>query len=252
VISSSWRLYKAVFKKLLPFSILYAILLGISSALPTHFNKLIAQQQNGATQLNTAAIDLSSWPVLSNLLISLIIFYLMAVVIHQTKQVMYKEPRSYQQSTYIALRKYLIYLVNFIFFAIILAIGYTLLLIPGIYLNILLTFCLVNIVVDNGGIFSAFKHSAQLVWGKWWRTLAVFFVATAIAIFFIAIFATIFSLIFFLIFPHPAKFMINAILSSIAALFTLPWLTSVMLTQYEDLKLRRKIKLEREAAEENG
>lgn len=58
----------------------------------------------------------------------------------------------------------------FVLTVIAVAIGFMLLIIPGIYLSIALFFSLYLIVTDNLGVMDSLKESMQLVSKHWWRT----------------------------------------------------------------------------------
>ena len=51
--------------------------------------------------------------------------------------------------------------------------GLILLVVPGIILSLSLSFAFIAIVLDDESALAALKRSHRLVWGNWWRTLAV-------------------------------------------------------------------------------
>jgi|GEM_PF-3594872 len=51
--------------------------------------------------------------------------------------------------------------------------GLLALLLPGIFLLVLLMFCVPVVLFENAGVFRSIKRSCQLVWGNWWRTFVV-------------------------------------------------------------------------------
>jgi hypothetical protein len=84
------------------------------------------------------------------------------------------------------------------------------------------------ILFENAGYFRAFKVSIQLVWGNWWRTFVVFFP--------VALIGLAQSHIFSFTLPH-------YIVASVLWILFYPYLVSLMLVQFNDLKLRHQANL---------
>lgn len=120
--------------------------------------------------------------------------------------------------------------------------GLILLVIPGIILSLSLSFAFFAIVLDKDSALASLKRSHRLVWGNWWRTLTVVSVPVVIVmilyigliIFLGASFAMSQS-------PHSSDVLIsvNLIQAAIGGI-TAPLIYSIMIVQYDDLKLRKE------------
>ncbi len=63
-----------------------------------------------------------------------------------------------------------------------LAAGFALLVIPGIYLTVIFLFAPVAAVADSKGVLGSFKYSFELVHRRWWRTAVLLTVIAAVAL----------------------------------------------------------------------
>jgi hypothetical protein len=72
-----------------------------------------------------------------------------------------------------ALGRVLYLFLMMILLFIVLAIGYVLLLVPGIILTVSLALCFNVAVLENKGPIDSLTGSHRLVWGHWWRTTAI-------------------------------------------------------------------------------
>lgn len=71
-------------------------------------------------------------------------------------------------------------LISSIIIAIMVTFGFILLVIPGIYLLIALTFVQAIILVEDGPVFKSISRSISLIKGKWWSTLGLVFVMSLV------------------------------------------------------------------------
>jgi len=97
------------------------------------------------------------------------------------------------------------------------------------------------ILFDRAGPLDVVGKSIKLVWGNWWRTFAVLFVAFLLT--------TIILLPFMLLSvhysPHQLDYIMaykfyfwSAVVHIIGSLLLIPWMTAIILVLYNDLKLR--------------
>jgi len=124
-------------------------------------------------------------------------------------------------------------------------IGGILFLICAVFLHVAFLFYIPLILFDRAGPLDVIGKSISFVWGHWWRTFAV-----ALATFLLAaiIFAPFYILLLHHFMPYfhdpnfTAPYMFNiwwAVLNIVVSLLLVPWLSSVVLVLYNDLKLRK-------------
>jgi hypothetical protein len=107
--------------------------------------------------------------------------------------------------------------------------------IPGIFLAILLIFFDCAILLDNKGVFASIGFSAKLVWGNWWRTVAVMLIPLLINL--VISIALTFVIIFSL--GHAAQNESSCVWFMpvfISMAFILPLFSTFKISIYEDLK----------------
>ncbi len=231
VIKNSLRLYKTVFSRFFWFSALYAIIF----LLPNF------SFHGASIYLSQSAAEIAQVSV--GFVVTLLGLWFFGVMIHGIYQIMMNTAVSFKNSCGVVLKKYFIYLLAGIIYTIITVIGIVFLLLPGIFLHFLLMFFIIFILIENQGIFSSLKKSAKLVWGHWWRT----FITLLISIVIFCIISIVFEMVFtipvaflYRINPHEITWLTYAILWILLTLF-LPWVFSVYVLLYHDLKLRQAI-----------
>jgi hypothetical protein len=188
----------------------------------------------------------------------LIVLYLSSVVMHYTYTLAASPNAKIGNSLRSVLAKYLtlfgatffIYLVLFILLIIILAavmgiknietlpvnvllekagVGLIIWLVISLFALILCTFTTPSILFDNRGCFAAIKHSIKLVWKNWWRTFAAFFLP-------ILLICVISILLQETVVNEPLNILVGALFTGLS----LPFIQSIILVQFNDLKLRKK------------
>lgn len=120
--------------------------------------------------------------------------------------------------------------------------GLVLLIIPGIILSLSLSFGFFAIVLDGESALRALKRSHRLVWGNWWRTLAVVSVPVVIVMILYLGLGIAFGATLLMSEGRPSSdVMITASLVEAAiGGVTAPLIYSIMIAQYHDLKLRKE------------
>src|SRR3990167_9095553 len=113
-------------------------------------------------------------------------------------------------------------------------IGYILLLVPGVMLQVLLYFAFPLFVINNEPIMEAITKSCKWVWGYWWRTFAVLFLATIAAVVLMGLVSVMGSAV------GGAGFIVKGVLEIILGIIFIPWFYAVMIILFQDLKLRRE------------
>jgi hypothetical protein len=128
-----------------------------------------------------------------------------------------------------------------IVFAVVIAVGMAIFLVPGIWLWGCLQLWLVALCVEDLGPFRAFGRSWRLIEGNWWRTSATVGVAIVIVLVLSLAEGLLVGIISAAVRPDPAVvLMTSQILSVVLSVFTTPMLTVAMLAIFYDLKLRRE------------
>lgn len=113
--------------------------------------------------------------------------------------------------------------------AITIFVGFSALFIPGVFLMILLMFCFPLILFENKNIIESIQGSVQLVWGNWWRTFLVIIYPLGL----IMLLSVLMSLE-----TGIGNSFASLLASVMVGTLTIPWLSAVILVQYNDLKLR--------------
>jgi hypothetical protein len=80
-----------------------------------------------------------------------------------------------------ALKKIVKILISSIITGIMIAFAFMLLVIPGIYVAIAVTFVQVILIVEDGPVFGSISRSFSLIKGKWWSTFGLLFVMSLVA-----------------------------------------------------------------------
>jgi len=120
--------------------------------------------------------------------------------------------------------------------------GLILLIIPGIILSLSLSFAFIAIVLDGESAVGALKRSHRLVWGNWWRTLAVVSVPVVIVMILYLGFGIAFGATVVMSNSRPSSDVMitaNLVEAAIGGI-TAPLIYSIMIAQYHDLKLRKE------------
>lgn len=131
-------------------------------------------------------------------------------------------------------------MIAFVFAVIANFVGYTLFLLPGIYLIVVITLYYPLIVIDDLGPIAGAKEALHLIWGNWWRTALVFLVPLLISMglmFVGAIIAILLGAIFH--FPAPIMNLLYTYLQLFVGVVYLPVSAAIISVQIYNLKLRK-------------
>jgi hypothetical protein len=122
---------------------------------------------------------------------------------------------------------------GYILFVIALALGFLLLIVPGIVLALSLSAYMFFIVLESMGAYQSLRASHRLIWGHWWRTAAVYMAPAVVLMILLISFGMIAGLLGFA--TNPVFQIIN---QGISSLYT-PYFLVLAYIQYHDLKLRK-------------
>jgi hypothetical protein len=121
------------------------------------------------------------------------------------------------------------------------ALGFVLLIIPGLYISIALALYAAAIVVDDQRAGESLGTSRRLVKGNYWRTAAIFTVAFVILmIVFMALGVVVGISAVALSHDPTVILLINTCVQSLVYIVTYPFFASILVVVYHDLKLRNE------------
>jgi hypothetical protein len=234
VIGNSFQLYKNSFLKLLPLTLLF----GLISILPSKLVGEVIHLKQGTWQIY---IDWSAASLTFGL--QFISFFLFMSMLFLTHQMMYQLKATYSNTLFVACKKTIpCFIVSILAFALFI-VGFALLLFPGIYIYVSFLFVTLAVLFDNRSIISALKYSYSLVKNNWWRTFCILIFN------FIVVIPIVYVINKFWI---PALFIFQYKLNTIPiwtymihgliTILIVPWIITLLLVQYHDLKLRSKLK----------
>jgi hypothetical protein len=122
-----------------------------------------------------------------------------------------------------------------------LAVGFMLLIIPGIYLSGVFMLNLVALVVERAGVIESFSVSQRLIKGNWWRSVTILTIASIMMLVFVYVGGLIGGLIAGLVgFGTSGAMLGGAIIGVALNVFLLPLVPCCLLSIYFDLKLRHE------------
>lgn len=233
VLDRSFRLAAASFRH----TWLLALLSGLASYAAT-----IYQFASGGAQLSALLVpqDPLYWVLyFCGLLVSL----WLAAAIYYRIDAIASGTLEETPAVQMALRRLPLLIVLVILMMLAIALGIVLLVIPGIILMISLMPAQMLYLLENKGPVDALASSHRLVWGHWWRTFAILLVGGIIAM-------VVYILMYFVAgivaaVAGSAEAALAAMLSvligvALAGIFLAPYLVSLLLNIYWDLKLRKE------------
>jgi len=232
VLDSGFKLFVKAFTGVLPLSLAAAAVI----AAPNIANVLM----NGP---ETAESPIPGLTVLVLFLVALPIYMiLIAAVVYRLGAVAEMHEASTGPALARAVRCVLSLIGAAILYFLAMAGGLILLIIPGIILSLSLSFGFFAIVLDGESALGALKRSHRLVWGNWWRTLAVVSVPVVIVMILYLGLGIAFGASIVMSDGRPASdVLITANLIEVAiGGITAPLIYSIMIAQYHDLKLRKE------------
>ena len=232
VLDSGFKLFVKAFTGVLPLSLAAAAVLAV----PNIANVLMG----GAEQVES---PVPASAVLVLFLVALPIYMiLIAAVVYRLGSVAELHQASAGQALSHGVRCALPLIGAAILYLLAMAGGLILLVVPGIILSLSLSFAFIAIVLDDESALAALKRSHRLVWGNWWRTLAVVSVPVVIVMILYLGLGIAFGVTLVKSEGKPAIDMLITLNLTEAAIggITAPLIYSIMIVQYHDLKLRKE------------
>src|SRR6266850_1953638 len=232
VLDSGFRLFVKAFTSALPLSLAAAAVLAVPN---------IANVLMGGSEQAQSPVPAS--PVLVLFLVALPIYMiLIAAVVYRLGAAAELHEASSGQALARGVRCVLSLIGAAILYFLAMAGGLILLVIPGIILSLSLSFGFFAIVLDGESALAALKRSHRLVWGNWWRTLAVVSVPVVIVMILYLGLGIVFGATLVMSDGKPSSDVLitaNLIEAAIGGI-TAPLIYSIMIAQYHDLKLRKE------------
>jgi uncharacterized membrane protein len=172
VLDTAFHIFAASLLKTLP----YGILLILAGQLANIYNLATGRP------LRSHPPDAPS--VLASVVSFIAVATIWAAMILRQRAIAQAEPSSMRGELARALRILPQILAQFILTFAALAVGFVLLVLPGVYLLVALSMALPALVLEHRGPIEAMKFSVHLMRGHWWRTFGIFTITLVIMIVF--------------------------------------------------------------------
>lgn len=237
VLDDAIRLYRIAFAKCLPLVLVATLLMMIPGL-------FLANLMQGAMASNPAAMltifrSPVVWASYIGMIVVMFAFYNALVI--KINALAHDEPMSLGAAMGAGVRRVPSMIGMSFLFIFFISIGFVLLLVPGFYVFGILQLAFIPLLIDNSGIFESFGISRRLVKGNWWRSTTIVFVAFVILYILVLIVGMVGGLAAGF---NPSAMMNNMVVQQVASsvmnVFVMPFLPSVMLSIYYDLKLRNE------------
>lgn len=133
----------------------------------------------------------------------------------------------------IAFSKYIDLLAAFVFTMVAVIAGGILFILPGLFIMIMLVMLMPAIMLDDEPCTKAIQTSWTLVWGNWWYTFALIFIAT--------LFPMILSFTIMKLPPNNQVALYKILLQAGVQLIFIPFSLTMMVRLYHDLKSKKEL-----------
>ena len=233
VLDSGFKLFTKAFAGVLPLSLAAAAVLAVPN---------IANVLMGGTEQVQSAVPTTTAVVVLFLVVLPIYMILIAAVVYRLGAVAELHKASPGQALSRGIRCALPLIGAALLYFLAMAGGLILLIIPGVILSLSLSFAFIAVVLDGESALAALKRSHRLVWGNWWRTLAVVSVPVVIVMILYLGLGIAFGATLFMSDGKPASdvFITANLTEAAIGGITAPLIYSIMIAQYHDLKLRKE------------
>lgn len=220
VLLNSWKLYKLSFKNVWFWSLIVSVVSSI--------HRMMGYV--GIYVLDSENKFYFSWEALVSLAIALFIgSFFVPLILSQINMIATLNESDLKTSIYIVIKKFFPIYAAIIIYNILFFLGVYLYLLPAIFIWILFVMFVPLILFDNVSFVQAFIRSAKMVWGNWWQTFFVFLVPMCL------LYLLRDSLHFIL-----KDSIFFAVFDLVILTFVTPYLYSVMLIQFNNLKMKMK------------
>jgi hypothetical protein len=247
VLDTAFELYTASIGSVWPISLLLAV-----AGMPPVLYRMIGARPAGAAEGVGASIGVSlgfnaADPVgsLVGLISAILTMWAMSALYLKQRAVGMGEPLGIGAALKVALKRLGPLFVASILFVLAVALGLVLLVVPGLILMVSLMMYMALLLFENKGVLASLTESHKLVWGNWWRSSAILAVALILLIvIFVAVvvLATIAAPLLGVAVEDAALFLMvtELVFNAGFNVLLMPFITSVMIALYWDLKLRKE------------
>lgn len=238
VLDTGFRLFARSFTRVFPLVLVAALAVSIPNFL---------FQNMAATSPAALAQNFGAKMIVTFVIVYLVFIAFYNAMFYRMNAFAHNRDDSTGDAVKVGFRKALPVLFAGILFVLVVIVGSILLIIPGLILMVSLFLYMPLMVCDDEGPISGLSASHNLVWGNWWRTLAVFMVP-----FFIAMIAYMgIGMVAGVVAGVSAVGASNeqmlgsvrvmvSIVTVVISLFIYPFFAAFMLVQLNDLKLRKR------------
>lgn len=230
VLDASIKLFVASFKKLIGILSILAVLYVVTGLLTLKLQPAPSAPPEATLELLSENLSLIIGVTVVTTLLSLVLY---AALIYRLHNVAIGREDSFVEAITVGLKAFPATCLGMILYVNVVIIGYVLLIIPGIILTLSLGFYLYFIVVDAYRGYRALKASHALVWGCWWRTVAVF---TVPGVLWMAVMLTFGILAGIL---GPGNQVLMQIVINLLSMLITSYFFALGYVQFQDLKLRK-------------
>jgi len=238
VLDDAVRLYRDSFRSILPLLIVSALL----SLAPSLF--LGTSVYGGGTQAArlSALFQLMSSPTywLMVLVLSLVNLAIYAALFGSIDAVARGSRMPLGEAIRLGISRMPRIFVISLLFGLALAVGFFLLIIPGIYLMGVYQLVFVAAVLEDTGVFGSFGRSFGLIKGYWWRSTVIVTVAIIILVVLSMLVSLVAGFLAAMSIGAGTVLIVNQFVGALLNIVIVGWMPCVLLSMYYDLKLRHE------------
>lgn len=244
VLDTTFQLYKASVIAVLPMS----LILAVGGALPSIYMMWSGGAANpaDAAGMITAMSTPGYMPkfILTYLLTMLVTLWGMAAMYLKMNSIGSGAALTLGESLQATLGRAPLLLLMSILYFIAIVIGTILLIVPGVILAVSLVLAMPLMVLEHKGPVGSLTGSHALVWGNWWRTLAI---GSVVFVIFFVIYMAV-AMVVGVAMPLllagadaiAAAMILTVVVGALVNLLVMPFFTAALLATYWDLKLRKE------------
>lgn len=232
ILDSGIKLFSASFKKVFPLAVVISL---VSTVLAIYYLNNMPQmgESSSPEQMATfrAALPMigMAWSIMV-----IVGILLMGAIVYRIGNTAMGRTDTMGEALGVGFKKFIPLLFAILLYTLAMMFGMLLLIIPGVYLMLSLSFYLYYLVNEDAGIFASLKQSYRLIKGNWWRTATVYMAPLLIMI---AVIGGI-SLVTHTMLRDFSKDTVQ-IVSGVVNSVLYPLIYSIGYVQFNDLKLRK-------------